>query len=75
MTDRISYIIFKLLVYLTEIAFFLKNLTDSLNFIQFLKFPQCERSEPLFPNNHLLNFRLLLQFPDFYLNEAEDEPA
>jgi hypothetical protein len=55
-TESPSYIIFKLLVYLTEIAFFLKNLTDSFNFILVLKFPQCERSEPLFPNNLLLNF-------------------
>jgi hypothetical protein len=28
------------------------------NFIQFLKFPQCERSEPLFPNDFVLQFEM-----------------
>jgi hypothetical protein len=30
--------------------------TSSLNFIYLLKFPQCERSEPLFPLNFVLDF-------------------
>jgi hypothetical protein len=37
------------------------QLTTSFNFILFLKCPECERSEPLFPNNHLLNFPTLPQ--------------
>ena len=32
------------------------------NFILFLKFPQCERSEPLFPLNFFLNFAVLFNF-------------
>ena len=37
-------------------------LTSSSNIIQFLKFPQCERSEPLFPLNFSLNFMCLFNF-------------
>jgi hypothetical protein len=35
------------------------------NFILFLKCPQCERSEPLFPNNLLLNFAVHFIFVSF----------
>jgi hypothetical protein len=37
-------------------------LTSSFNFIHSLKFPQCERSEPLFPLNFVLNFAVLFNF-------------
>jgi hypothetical protein len=33
-----------------------------LNIIFFLKFPKCERSEPLFPLNFVLNFAVLFNF-------------
>ena len=32
----------------------------SSNFIHFRKFPECERSEPLFPLNFVLQFHVLL---------------
>jgi hypothetical protein len=38
------------------------QLTTSFNFILVRKCPQCERSEPLFPNNHFLNFLLFSNF-------------
>jgi hypothetical protein len=68
---KLPRVIFK---YYTVVKDFLKEVFGNIgsisyassNFIQFLKFPQCERSEPLFPNNHLLNFRLVLQFMSFF---------
>jgi hypothetical protein len=38
---------------------------SSFNFIHFLNFPECERSEPLFPNNLLLNFAVHFNFVGF----------
>jgi hypothetical protein len=38
------------------------NFMSFFNLIQFRKGPPCERSEPLFPNNHLLNFPTFIQF-------------
>ena len=50
--------------YYTVVKDFLKEVFGNIgsisyassNFIHFLKFPQCERSEPLFPLNFFLNF-------------------
>jgi hypothetical protein len=55
--------------YYTVVKDFLKEVFDNIglisyassNFILFLKFPQCERSEPLFPLNFLLQFHTLPQ--------------
>jgi hypothetical protein len=55
--------------YYTVVKDFLKEVFGNIglisyassNFIQFRKCPPCERSEPLFPNNLSLNFRLLPQ--------------
>ena len=39
------------------------------NLIQFRKGPPCERSEPLFPNNLLLNFAVHFNFEQLFIQD------
>jgi hypothetical protein len=68
MTKSPPYIIFKLRVYLTKIAFFSKNLTDfwiSLNLSSSLNDPYASEASSPFPQNHYLNMEQFLKFPCF----------
>ncbi len=53
---------------------YIYNIIYSLNFIQFLKFPECERSEPLFPLNFLLQFHTVPQISRMRAQRAPVPP-
>jgi hypothetical protein len=53
---------------------YIYNIIYSFNFIHFLKFPQCERSEPLFPLNFLLQFHTLPQISPMRAQRAPVPP-
>ena len=50
------------------------NLSSSSIFVSFLKFPQCERSEPLFPNNHFLKYYTVPQISPMRAQRAPVPP-